>query len=63
MKLPLELELVYRQQCLLIEKANRDQLLELYKKLLMLHLHTKAVTTQVLKGQIAESYQDPGLDI
>jgi hypothetical protein len=63
MTLPLELELVYRQQCLLIDNANRDQAIELYKKLLMLHLQTKAVTTQVLKGQLSESYPDQGLGI
>ena len=61
--LPLELELVYKQQCILIDKANLDQAIELYKRLLMLHLQTKAVTTQVLKGQLSVNYPDQGSGI
>jgi hypothetical protein len=47
--LPLELELVYRQQCDLIDKCSREQAISLYKDLLHLHLATKAVTREILK--------------
>lgn len=55
LELPLELELVYRQQCDTIDKCSREQVIMLYKELLHLHLATKAVTRQVLKGQGLDS--------
>lgn len=55
LELPLELELVYRQQCNAIDRCSREQAIMLYKELLHLHLATKAVTRDILKGQGLDS--------
>lgn len=53
--LPLELELVYRQQCHIIDKSNHADTTQAYKDLLHLYLATKAVTREILKqGQVIE---------
>ncbi len=54
--LPLELELVYRQQCDLIDRCSHSQTTQAYKDLLHLYLTTKAVTREILKqGQVIDN--------